>query len=202
MTSTIDSRALVSEDHKARLLQAMALLVACRGYADISVADVVREAGVSKRTFYEHFTNKEQCCLCLFQAAADSALRTLRKSVNPELVWRDQLDFALGNYLGHLADGHELLRALFIDIHYMGIEGLMLRRSIIDSLASFMQETVTVPSSGGLFERNRAVAAVGAIHELVMQQIELGRGAQLREIVPLCCDIVAAMAGEATSARA
>jgi hypothetical protein len=45
-----------------------------------------------------------------------------------------------------------------------------------------------------LFERNRAVAAVGAIHELVMQQIELGRGSQLREIVPLCCDIVAAVA--------
>lgn len=192
-------KAVVVEDHRTRLMQAMAMLVACRGYGDIAVADVVREAGVSKRTFYEHFSNKEECCLALFKAAADSALRTLRKAVNPQLPWQDQLDYALTSYLGHLADGHELLRALFIDIHYMGVEGLMLRRSIIDSLADYMMETIKPPEGGTrAFERLHAVAAVGAIHELVMLQIELGRGTQLREVAPLCVQIVLLMAGEAS----
>jgi len=189
------------DDHRSRLLEAMASLVACRGYGDIAVADVVREAGVSKRTFYEHFTNKEQCCLSLFQAAADSALRTLRRSVNPELPWQDQLEFALFNYLGHLADGHELLRALFVDIHYMGVEGLMLRRSIIDSLADYMLEVIgSAPGKQGVFERHHAVAAVGAIHEWVLLHIEQGRGAHLRELAPQSVQLLLLMAGEARAA--
>lgn len=196
MTSSADTNLSTTEDHKSRLLQAMSQLVAYRGYADISVADVVREAGVSKRTFYEHFINKEHCCLSLFQAAANSTLHTLKKAVNPDLPWRDQLDFALTSYLGHLADGHELLRALFVDIHYMGVEGLMLRRSIIDALATFMQDTVVTPVAPGHLDRNRAVAAVGAIHELVMQHIEMGRGAELRELAPLSVEIVVSMASQ------
>ncbi len=192
----LTERGVTQEDHRSRLLQAMAMLVACRGYGDIAVADVVREAGVSKRTFYEHFSNKEDCCLALFKAAADSALRTLRKAVNPELPWQDQLNHALTSYLGHLADGHELLRALFIDIHYMGVEGLMLRRSIIDALADYMLEAIGGGEhTDGVFERTHAVAAVGAIHELVLLQIEMGRGAQLLEIAPLAVQIVLRMAG-------
>ncbi len=48
-------------EHRARLLEGMARAVAAQGYADTTIADIVREAGVSRRTFYEHFSDKTDC---------------------------------------------------------------------------------------------------------------------------------------------
>src|SRR6185503_15316570 len=51
------------KDHRSRLVQGMAIALTEKGYADISVADIVQHARVSKRTFYEHFADKEACYL-------------------------------------------------------------------------------------------------------------------------------------------
>src|SRR3990167_1507133 len=52
-------------EHRSRLLQAMAGVSASKGVAAATIADIVREAGVSKRTFYEHFDRKDACFLAL-----------------------------------------------------------------------------------------------------------------------------------------
>ena len=60
--------------YRPRLLEGMAHSVATRGYADTTVADIVREAGVSKRTFYECFATKADCLIALYEAASHNAL--------------------------------------------------------------------------------------------------------------------------------
>jgi AcrR family transcriptional regulator len=50
---------------RRRLLDAMAVAVRDRGYQDSTVADVVRHARTSRRTFYEHFTSKQDCFITL-----------------------------------------------------------------------------------------------------------------------------------------
>ena len=52
----------------------MATVSAEKGLAVTTIADIVREAGVSKRTFYEHFDGKEACFLALYRAVSASAL--------------------------------------------------------------------------------------------------------------------------------
>src|SRR5579884_975427 len=47
----------------ARICEAMAHVVAERGYSAVTVADVVSAARISRRTFYEHFVDKEACFL-------------------------------------------------------------------------------------------------------------------------------------------
>src|ERR1043165_6928538 len=54
-----------------RLSEAAAAVFARTGYADASAEAISREAGMSKATFYEHFANKEDAILALFDAAAD-----------------------------------------------------------------------------------------------------------------------------------
>ena len=75
-------------EHRDRLLQGMARAVATKGYADTTIADIVREAGVSRRTFYENFADKAECLTALYESASGNALAVLRGAINPQSDWQ------------------------------------------------------------------------------------------------------------------
>lgn len=61
-------------EHYDRLLEGMERAVAAKGYAETTIADIVREAAVSRRSFYEHFATKAQCLVALYRTASAQAL--------------------------------------------------------------------------------------------------------------------------------
>lgn len=191
----MDVPAATSDDHRSRLMQAMAQLASGKGFAATTIADLVAEAGVSKRTFYEHFASKEACFLALYRAASASALRTLREAVRPERPWQDQVEQALDAYFAHLAFNPRLVHALFVEIHHLGPEGLRVRRDVLRQLADFMLATVNgVPADGPpRLSPELALAAVGGITELVLQRLETGQAGGLRELTPSAATIVRAL---------
>ncbi len=65
---------------RTRLLEAAAQVFARMGYADASAEAISREAGMSKATFYEHFANKEECILGLFDWARDAILAAMAEA--------------------------------------------------------------------------------------------------------------------------
>src|ERR687893_2026850 len=77
------------ERQRLRLFAAAAAVFARVGYAEASAEAISREAGMSKATFYEHFANKEECILALFDAAAAQVREAVAASVatggSPEL---------------------------------------------------------------------------------------------------------------------
>src|SRR3954454_4165035 len=62
---------------RRRLFSAAASVFARTGYAEARAEAVAREAGMSKATFYEHFRNKEECLLALFDAALEKVIDAL-----------------------------------------------------------------------------------------------------------------------------
>ncbi len=68
------SRKVVEESQRIRLVEAMAKAVASKGYASTSVADVLALAGVSRKSFYEHFANKEECFVYTYDQAVEMIL--------------------------------------------------------------------------------------------------------------------------------
>ena len=174
-------------------MQGMGRALTAQGLAHITIADVVREAGMSKRSFYEHFPNKEACFLALYAAASGAALRTLREAVSPDSPWEDQLEKALNAYFSHLASGHLLLKALFVDIHSLGPSGALVRRGVLDALAQFMCDTVNGRSrdaAGQTLSHDMAVAAIGGINEWIVRSIERDDTAALAKMAPLACALV------------
>src|SRR4051794_32939012 len=69
--------AVEQHEHHVRLLEGMAKALATKGYADTTIADIVREAAVSRRSFYEHFATKADCLLALYESASEQALVVL-----------------------------------------------------------------------------------------------------------------------------
>lgn len=184
-TDTEIPTAAVPKAHLTRLLQGMAVVVVEKAFADITVADIVRAAGVSKRSFYEHFDSKEACFLALYRAASNTALRTLRAAVVPSHPWQTQIEQGLHAYFSHLAAGQGLVRALFIDIHYLGEAGAFARREVMQAMADFLLDAANGQSrigAGTVLSPALAMAAMGGINELILQAIESERLAHLAEL--------------------
>lgn len=157
-------------DHRHRLLDAMARSVAAKGYAAVTIADLAAQARVSKRSFYEHFSDKADCFIALYELASLNSLRVLRDALDARRDWHTQVEQALGAYLGHLAGNPALLATLFVDIMALGPAGLAARRRSTQRFADFI-----IAVAGPALGAEQAVAIVGGIHEWVLDAVERGR---------------------------
>ena len=183
-----------THQHRSRLLEGMAHAVAAKGYAETTIADIVREASVSRRTFYEHFSTKADCLVALYDAASRNALKVLREAIDPARDWEAQVESATSAYLAAMAANPVLLRTLYIEILGLGAVGLAARRRVNQEIADFI---VGVVGSGGgkQLAPELAMAIVGGINELVLQDIEQDRVEFLQEVVAPASRIVRAVAG-------
>ena len=183
--------------HYHRLLEGMARAVAAKGYAETTIADIVREAAVSRRTFYEHFATKADCLMALYEAASRSALDVLRNTIDPARDWHDQAESAIREYFGCLSQNPALVRTLFIEILGLGPDGLAVRRRMNDEITDFMLKVINRAGTGrhrvSPLSRDMAVAVVGGINELVLQAIERGRVPDLHELVTPAVQLIRAV---------
>ena len=192
-----------THEHYARLLEGMAHAVAAKGYADTTIADIVREAAVSRRTFYEHFTSKAECLVALYEAASKGALRAVSQAFDPAQPWHAQVERTMTAYFDYLAQDPVLLRTLFVEILGLGMPGLKARRRVNDEIASFIQLAI---NGGGSQEgpaahltSEMAMTVVGGINELVLQAIEQDQAGSLGQLVAPATRLVRAVAAESFS---
>ena len=190
MTAVADDATAISTagaEHRIRLLEGMARAVATKGYADTTIADIVREASVSRRTFYENFSDKAECLIALYEAASGNALAVLRAAIKPGSEWQSQVEQALAAYFGVLARNPVLLRTLFVDILGLGAPGLAARRSANQQLVDLMLNVINNRPGNHLrnvpLQPMMAMAVVGGINEMVLQAIEQERAGELQRLV-------------------
>ena len=158
--------------HRQRLLEGMARSVAAKGYAASTVADIVREAEVSRRTFYECFSDRADCLIALYEAASYGALGVLRSALDPSRSWQTQVEQALQAYLECLASDPVLLRTLYVEILGLGAAGLAARRRVNQDIADFMLTVINTDPSRESLAPDMALAVVGGVNELILLAIE------------------------------
>src|SRR5438067_613553 len=99
------TREAVKQSQRGRLLFAIAQVVAERGYAAATVADIVDRASVSRSTFYEQFPDKEACFIAAFDYGVEFVLGRMQQAwealKTPD--WRDHVRSDLETYIGVLA---------------------------------------------------------------------------------------------------
>ncbi|HEY5148036.1 MAG TPA: helix-turn-helix domain-containing protein, partial [Polyangiaceae bacterium] len=88
--------------HRLRLVGAMAALLAERGYSTVTIADIARQARVSKRTFYEHFADKEACFIACYATLSDVVLQAVNAATSGDLPWAKKLRASTRAYLSTL----------------------------------------------------------------------------------------------------
>jgi AcrR family transcriptional regulator len=105
----------VERNQRSRLFGAMVESVAVRGYAATSVAELSRLAGVSKRTFYEQFANKEACFLATYDGVVDCAIERVVAARRSEPDWEMGLRRALEAFVRAAVDQPKAARLALIE---------------------------------------------------------------------------------------
>src|ERR1700733_5546358 len=124
-------RRVVREAQRSRMLEAMVQAVAEKGFARGVVADVIERAGVSRKTFYEQFANKEECFLAAYDAGVDRLLAAIDETVKaPAPDWLGAARRAVEVYLETMAASPPFARALLIEGLAAGPEALA-RRDVV-----------------------------------------------------------------------
>ncbi len=133
-------RERVSEVQRARMLLAARQVVAQEGYARMSVERVVAKAGVSRKTFYDVFENREDCFIAAFDDAIAHAQRIVRKAYDSETGWREKLRAGLAALLGVLEDEPELRTVCVVEALGAGPRVLEHRTRVVQALIAAVDE--------------------------------------------------------------
>ena len=137
---------LVAASQRTRLLGAVGRAVAEKGYSAATIDDIVRDAGVSKKTFYEHFSDKLGCFLAAYEAASDELLEHVRAAQDGSGEWLARTRAGIHAYLRWLAAEPALARVFLIEIAAAGPAALELRERMRDRYADRMRELQTANS--------------------------------------------------------
>ena len=184
-------RSVVERSQRARLVEAMAACVAARGYEAVTVADVVAAAGVSRRTFYEHFEGKRECFLAAYDTIDLVVGFVEERAEEAGAEPRTRLELGLRTYLELMTAAPDFARAFTIDVFAAGPEALERRAHVIerfaDLLAGVARDAGRDPAPEVL------IAVVGGINELVVDKLRRGAPEEVPGLLPAAVELAAAV---------
>src|ERR1700704_48388 len=173
-------------DHRQRLIAAMSASVADTGYRETTVADVVRIAHTSRRTFYEHFEDRDACYLALFDAVNDATMEHIAASVHPDDPIEEQVDNAIDAYIDSITAHPALYKSFVRELPGLGQPGADRQLAVIERFAQLLVGLVESarreqPGLGArALTQDTAIMIVGGLRELIV--ISLQQGRDVREL--------------------
>jgi AcrR family transcriptional regulator len=163
-----------------RLLGGLAESIAERGYRDTTVADVVRNAKTSKRTFYGEFASKEECFVDLLRTNNEALIASIQAAVDPEAQWDTQILRAVDAYVDHIAGQPAITLSWIREAPGLGAAALPLHRLAMEQLTDMLVVLTDSPGfrRAGLPPVSRPLALIllGGLRELTAQVVERGQG--------------------------
>ena len=196
---TTDSRgpACVAEpdqataDHRERLLAGLAAALRERSYWEVTVADVVRHARTSRRTFYEHFAGKQDCLIALLREENDQAVARIAAAVNPRSPWQAQVRQALEAWIGGVEDDPAVRLCWIRVVPSLGAAARPLLRQTMTAFADLIRALAESPelASAGVTPPapQETVMLLGGLKELIATTVE--DGDDLSSIIDIATDV-------------
>lgn len=186
-----------SDPFRLRLLDGLAASIGERGYRASTVADIVRHARTSKRTFYDQFASKEDCFLELLRADIEKLGGGIAAAVDPEADWHRQIRQAVEAYVAHMEARPAITLSLIRELPSLGDVARPVQRRGVQMLSNLLIDLSASPG----FRRAElppltaplAVILLGGLRELTALAVEDGR--PVREVVEPAVDASIALLG-------
>lgn len=162
---------------RSRLLDAMVQSIVEDGYQNTTVADIVRRAKTSRRTFYEHFASREECFVALLTSVNTKHVGEIAGKVDRQAPWRDQVRQAVEAWIGSYQAHPELMLAWIRDLPTMGAAARALQRESMENfivMVDVMTSSEAFRSAGVSISRRRTIMMIGGLRELTAMTVEAG----------------------------
>jgi AcrR family transcriptional regulator len=176
------ARPLAPTTQRERLLDAMARTVSRHGYAGTSVAEVLKVARISRRTFYEQFIDKEDCFLAAYDAIATLCADRVAAAYRAEARWDEALARAFETLLEVLAAEPDFARLAVVEALGAGPRGLERRDEALRSLVALIEDARERAELAVAPPALVAQAIAGGIYELVHARLVHDQAAALPEL--------------------
>lgn len=192
----------VSAAQRERLLEAAFAVVAEEGYRRMSVRKVAGRAGVSSKTFYDLFADREDCFLTAFNQAIEELTRVVASAFAGEREWSIRIRAGLAALLAQL-DRDPTLRTL-VFVEALGAGPRVLERRA--ELLAVVQAAVDQGRGGAKASRElpplTAEGVVGAAFGVIYARLlEADPQPLIGLLNPLMAMLVLPYRGHAASAR-
>ncbi len=161
----------IAQIQRARLLAATFDVVTDRGAANVSVAHVVERSGVSRRTFYETFVDREDCFLAAFEDALAFASQRVMPVYSAEQKWRERIRASLLALLAFFDEEPVIARLLIVESLSAGEKTLRRRNGVLAQLATALDEGRGQSASAAYLPPLTAEGLVGGAFSLIYTNI-------------------------------
>jgi AcrR family transcriptional regulator/DNA-binding MarR family transcriptional regulator len=192
----------VSEIQRTRVLTAMAEVAGELGAADVSVAHVVEHAGVSRRTFYGLFGDREACFLAAFERAIVVAEAYVSARYDSTADWAKRIRAGLEALLGFVEQEPALARLAVVESLGAGAKALELRRGAFDRLVAAVDAGHSEMNGNSTATALTAEGVVGGAASVIHGRLVSGESRRITELVnPLMSMIVLPYLGSAAARK-
>jgi AcrR family transcriptional regulator len=169
---------------RLRLALAMVDAVGEHGYHETRVADVIAHAGVSRKTFYELFDNKQHCLLTTFDMISGEAIRRIELAYRGASGWPGRVEAAIGALLSAALENPGALRLSLVEIPAVGPAGIERRERSLAYFEQFIRDALELaPGEGGLADVT-VKAIVGGFNRVLYRRVLRGEAVDLDTLVP------------------
>jgi AcrR family transcriptional regulator len=166
----------VAEIQRQRILRATAEVAAEHGAGEVTVAHIVERAGVSRRTFYELFGDREECFLAALDEAVERAAAVVLPAYEGAAGWRERIRAGLAALLRFLDDEPGTRALLAVEALGAGPRALAHRARVVDALIAAVDEG-RLEGRGASAPPLAAEGVVGAVLAVIHARVSAGMGA-------------------------
>jgi AcrR family transcriptional regulator len=175
---------MLSRDPRERILVAMAETVAKRGYQGTTIEHIVKRAGVSRATFYEHFENREDCLLAGFADAAAELQGRMEAAAAEAAAWPESVRAALAAVLDYSAANPALARTCIVESVTAGPVAMERYERALQTFVPLFRRGREVEAATGELPEDLEDLIIGGLVWMVHQRLLRNEIDQIRGLLP------------------
>jgi len=177
-------REQVALDQRLRILEGMVRTVGDKGYAATSVQDVLERAGVSRKTFYDNFADKEACFLEAYDAVVARVMHEINKAPTEPGPWSLSVRRRLRAFLKFFAYEPGLARMAVVEVLAAGPEAIERYRAAVRGFIPLFAEGHRLARNPEQIPDEMAEAIVGGIGSVIYNRVAEGRSEEVPNLLP------------------
>lgn len=178
------SKEFIAQHQRARIIAALAEETAVRGYRSVTVADIVRRAGIARNTFYDNFASKEDCFLAAQQYAVETAVERVVEAAGKLESWPARVNAGLAAFLRYVASEPALARTCMVEALSAGPASVERYEQSLQMFVPLFRIGRTVSRNGDSLPDTLEETIVGGIFWVIYQRIMAGETERIGELLP------------------
>lgn len=184
------SREQIAHHQRERLIAGFAQAVAEKGYAAVTLADVVGYAQVSRRVFYVNFDSREQCFLTAFDVVVAHLREQVAVAVAPVDDWPSQAIAAIRTALAFLAAEPDLARLCLVESRVAGPAVSVRLGATAGEIVPLLRRGRAERPENERLPGSTEDSIVGSLVSLIQRKVAAGEAASLEDLLPDCLELV------------